>query len=124
MQLFPHTIILYNQYGKWSATTPFSSRREAERHADNYFRQPDKDYKRGIVFLDVWLPSYPSEKELGGQIAHDAERVQAARHDIDEAISALNASSATDPEKAEIRRYIDGADAPLRKLTNPELYGS
>lgn len=60
-----YTIILYNQYGRWTATAPFENRLEAERHADKYFRTPDKDYYMGITFLEVMLPPSPDEKELG-----------------------------------------------------------
>lgn len=67
-----YTIILYNQYGKWTATMPFDSRREAELHADRYFRIPEKDYVKGITFLEVTLPQFPDEKELG-EYCHDEE---------------------------------------------------
>lgn len=67
-----YTIILYNQYGRWSATAPFETRQEAERHADSYFRTPDKEYYMGITFLEVTLPAYPEQKERG-TYSHSAE---------------------------------------------------
>lgn len=60
-----YIIILYNQYGVWTATVPFKSRAVAEAHADRYFRRPDKEYYKGITFLEVTLPQFPDEKELG-----------------------------------------------------------
>lgn len=60
-----YVIILYCQYGKWSATSPFNSRGEAESHADMYLRLSEKDYCKGITFLEVTLPQFPDEKELG-----------------------------------------------------------
>ena len=67
-----YTIILYNQYGRWTATNPFETRGEAERHADKYFRTPEKDYYKGITFLEVLLPSFPDQKELG-DYSHEEE---------------------------------------------------
>lgn len=67
-----YTIILYSQYGEWSATNPFENRRDAERHADRYFRVREKDYCKGITFLEVILPPFPDQKELG-DYSHDEE---------------------------------------------------
>lgn len=71
--LTTYTIILFFQYGGWSATSPFSSRQDAERHADKYFRKPKKDYVSGLIFLEVELPAYPKEKELGNYSFNPAE---------------------------------------------------
>lgn len=49
-------IICYRQYGRWTATCPWDSRRDAERHADRYLQDPNKDYIRDITFLEVELP--------------------------------------------------------------------
>lgn len=68
-----YTIILYNQYGTWSATSPFKTRSYAELHADRYFRRPDKDYCKGITFLEVNLPQFPDEKELGDYNFNEGE---------------------------------------------------
>lgn len=63
-----YTIILYSQYGNWTATAPFESRQAAERHADSYLRLPEKDYMVGLTFLTVVLPMFPKDKELGDYI--------------------------------------------------------
>lgn len=35
---------IYKSYGEWRITSLFPTQRAAERHADLYLRQPDKDY--------------------------------------------------------------------------------
>lgn len=51
-----HWIICYRQYGRWSATLPFESYHEAEKHCKMYLRRPEKDYIKDITFLEVELP--------------------------------------------------------------------
>lgn len=52
-----YTVIFYRQYGQWSVTVPFATRREAEKHCNMYLRDPRKDYIKDITFHEVELPA-------------------------------------------------------------------
>lgn len=64
-----HTIVCYRQYGNWSSTRPFASRKDAETHAiqylrDNQIKAPNNDviasntrsHIKDITFFDIELP--------------------------------------------------------------------
>lgn len=51
-----YTIICYRQYDEWYSTKPWVSRKEAEKHADRWLRDPSRDYINNITFIEVELP--------------------------------------------------------------------
>lgn len=50
-----HIIICYRQYGQWSATCPFPSYKEAEKHANFHLIRPEKDYVKDVTYIEIEL---------------------------------------------------------------------